>query len=122
MSWYSRGREVLSGEVSGPVVVIRLKDPEGLVKSQGAAASAAFWVAPEATTNKAYQTVAAQIGNALHEKNVNADVTVLDAAPQGSPLGYGKEVSFAGGAIFGASALGLVLVALNFLKPAHAGR
>ena len=74
------------GGVAGSVsetnraILIRLKDPIGVARAQGATAAFAASLAPATIEARVYEAVAMQIGASLGEKNVEADVTVVEPA------------------------------------------
>jgi hypothetical protein len=60
-------------------VLIRIKNAADLARSQGALASMAQTLAPATIEARVYDELAKQLGKALADKRVEADVQVIDA-------------------------------------------
>lgn len=85
------------------VVVIKIKDAVNLAKSQGGVASLAAMFVPSTVGSEVYRKVASELSSALKAKNVNAEVSVLNAPPVGVPA---SKRMFVEGAAVGVGALG----------------
>jgi len=61
-------------------ILIKIKDPNLLARSQGATASFVTSLAPATVENKVLSEIARQLKTALQEQNVEADVAVVQPA------------------------------------------
>lgn len=75
------------GPETDRAVLIKLKDPGALARSQGAAGAFAQGIAPAFIETKVYSGLADQLGEALKAKNIDADISVVQPslwAPAGN--------------------------------------
>ncbi len=78
---YVLGREVLgAGTETSHALLVRVKNAADLARSQGAVAALAQAIAPATIETKVYEEMGKQILDALRQKNVDAEVTVVDPA------------------------------------------
>jgi hypothetical protein len=98
------------------VIVVDIKDPTAVAKKQGALASLASSILPEFVNDKVYDEVAKQLGPALKDKGVDADVKVVDASSQSKSMTASAELRALGvGMGIGAAGFFLVKSAIGLL-------
>ena len=73
----SRDLYIGLGPETDRAVLIKLKDPGALARSQGAAGAFAQGIAPAFIESKVYSGLAEQLGEALRAKNIDADISVV---------------------------------------------
>lgn len=96
--------EILGG-AGDPVLVIRLKNLDNVIKKQGGAAGGlAMWAAPQSITNVALEAARKKLEEGFRKEGVDAEVTIAAAAPTEKP----PKGEFFIGVVAGALGLGLL--------------
>ena len=97
------GASLAQGPMSSRALLIKVKDVAGLVRAQGGATGAvAFALTPDTIENTVYEKMKDELSKGLKEKNVSADVTVVQ------PAGFQPAVSaYLRGAVLGAGVIGI---------------
>jgi hypothetical protein len=90
---------------TGKAILIKVKNAADLARSQGALASFAQALAPASIESKVYQQMASELGKALKEKSVDADISIVEPAGW-QPAGMGHVWTDVGFAIGGAGIIG----------------
>jgi len=97
---YFTGMDVLGADdLTGKAILIKIRNPAQLAQSQGAIASLAQGLAPMTIEGQVYSTVAKELAKGLKEKNVDAQITVVQ------PVGW-KSTG-------GIGALGIIAIAVG---------
>lgn len=104
MNAHKRGLDILGADPSpAQGILIRVRNAEELARSQGAVATLATALAPATVGTKVLSTIASELKKALKDKNVDAEITVVD--PAGWQPADGKFIQDVGFAVGGAGVL-----------------
>ena len=109
---HSSGLDVLGGEAAtNRAILIKIKNAAELARTQGALASIATQIAPATIEGKVYEEMRKQLASSLKEKNVDADVTIVESTgfktADGTHIAHdvGIGIAAAGGVVVGLALL-----------------
>jgi hypothetical protein len=110
MSAYLQGTFVLGAlfpwqpKPGDQYLVVHVKNAADVVNKQGGSAgNVAYSLAPSAVTGKVYETIANELRKGFREKGVDADLQILEQAPQGQT----PRRDLTTGVVLGAGAVGV---------------
>ena len=105
------------GPETDRAILIKLKDPNALARSQGSAATFAQAVAPAYVEGRVFDGFKQQLVESFKAKGIDADVSVVSPA-QWKPAGQDHLLGDLGYALGGAGVIGIIWWLLS-MTPRH---